>query len=136
MTREGIKDLLISIKSFYPRFSLVDVDANDDYVVRSQTLDAWYGMLGYKNEAECRKILQDHISGPNGDKMPSVSLFTKSGQGRSVYQCNAVLEMRGQDYAVIVHRLESGETLRYKAVRDKTNTWEDEEGRLWAVPEC
>jgi len=130
VTREDIKDLLISVKSFYPRFSLVDVDAYDNYVVRSQTLDSWYDMLGYKDLAECKKLLQDYISGPAGDKMPGVSLFTGRAAGSPI-RSTARLE-NGR----IRWEPEQGKVFELPVTWNKqAGAWMDEDSRLWAEPE-
>ena len=129
VTREEIKDLLISVKSFYPRFSLVDVDAYDNYVVRSQTLDSWYEMIGYKSTEECRKLLQDYISGPSGDKMPGVSLFTGKAAGSQI-RSTARLE-NGR----IRWEPEQGTVFELRVTWNKqAGAWMDEDSRLWAEP--
>ena len=130
MTREEIKDLLINVKSFYPRFSLVDVDANDEYVVRTQTLDSWYEMIGYKSAEECRKLLQDYISGPSGDKMPGVNLFTGKAAGSSIRSTARMENGR------IRWEPEPGKVFELRVTWDsRSGAWRDEDGRLWAEPE-
>jgi len=125
MSKDEIKDLLVEIKSFYPRFSLV----NQDYMVYEQTLDAWYSMIGYKTAEDCRKILQDHITGPNGDKAPGISVFAGESK-QSGYKGTAWIQ-NGQ----ICWKPEpDAEVQRFNAVWDG-NAWKDSEGRLWASPE-
>lgn len=125
MNREEIKEFLIEIKSFYPRFALVDPD---DYTVRTQTLDAWYDMIGFKSKEDCRKLLQDHIAGPNGDKVPGISTFAGSRQ-RSSGSGTAWIR-NGQ----ICWKPEpDAEVQTSSAVWDGT-AWKDNEGRLWAEP--
>jgi len=130
VTRDEIKDLLISVKSFYPRFSLVDVNAYDEYVVRSQTLDSWFDMIGYKSKQECQKLLQDYISGPNGDKMPGVSLFTGKQRSGAILTGTAYRK----DFEVIYQPDKSEQPKRLR-VRWTGSAWLDVEGRMWAEPD-
>jgi len=130
MTREDIKELLINIKSFYPRFSLVDTNSDDEYVVRSQTLDAWYGMIGYKTKEECDSILRDYIAGPNGDKAPSVGLFAAKRKSGDVLTGTAYRK----NYEVI-YQPDKGEDPKRLFVIWTGSAWQDIEGRMWAEPE-
>ena len=126
MNREEIKDFLVEIKSFYPRFALVDPE---DYTVRTQTLDAWHDMIGFKSKEECRKMLQDHIAGPNGDKIPGISTFAggrkQSGSFATAWIRNGKLCWKPDPDA---------EVQTFDARWDET-AWRDSEGRLWAEPE-
>lgn len=126
MTREEIKDLLIEIKSFYPRFALVDPE---DYTVRSQTLDAWYDMIGFRDKEDCRAILQNYIAGPNGDKVPGISVFAggrqRTGARGTAWIRNSTIYWKPEPDA---------EVQIFSAVWDGT-AYKDKEGRLWAVPE-
>lgn len=126
MTREEIKDFLIEIKSFYPRFALVD---SDDYTVRTQTLDAWYDMIGFQSKEECKKILQDHIAGLNGDKIPGISTFAggrqKSGIRSTAWIRNGLIYWKPDP---------NKDVQTFGAVWDGT-AYKDSEGRLWAAPE-
>ena len=126
MNREEIKDFLVEIKSFYPRFALVD---HEDYTVRTQTLDAWFDMIGFKSREECRKILQDHIAGPNGDKVPGISVFAggkQRGSGFSTaWRRNNTICWKPEPDA---------DVQTFEAKWDGT-AWIDSEGRLWAAPE-
>lgn len=126
MNREEIKDFLIEIKSFYPRFALVDPD---DYTVRTQTLDAWYDMIGFKSKEDCRKLLQDHIAGPNGDKVPGISTFA-GGRQRSGIICTAWIRNGLIYWKPDINK----DALSFGAVWDGA-AYRDSEGRLWAVPE-
>lgn len=126
MTREEIKDFLIEIKSFYPRFALVDPD---DYTVRTQTLDAWYDMIGFRDKEECKRILQEHIAGPNGDKVPGISTFAG---GRQSSKAIGTAWIRN---GLIYWKPDiNKDALSFGAVWDGA-AYRDNEGRLWAAPE-
>ena len=125
MSKDEIKDLLVEIKSFYPRFALVD----PDYMVYQQTLDSWFDMIGYKSREECKKILQDHIIGPNGDKVPGISLFVTGRQGGA---------SRGTAWikdGMLYWRPDPKAQAQMFRVKWDGTAYEDEEGRLWAAPE-
>ena len=126
MTREEIKDFLIEIKSFYPRFALVDPD---DYTVRTQTLDAWYDMIGFRDKEDCKRILQDHIAGPNGDKIPGISTFAGGRQGPTVRSTAWI-----RNNTIYWKPEPDADTQAFNAVWDGT-AYKDNEGRLWAAPE-
>ena len=125
VSKDEIKDLLVEIKSFYPRFALVD----PDYMVYQQTLDAWYDMIGYKSHDECRKILQEHIAGPSGDKVPGISVFAGGRQKNGSYATAWI-----QNRQVCWKPEPDAEIQRFDVVWDG-NAWKDTEGRLWAAPE-
>lgn len=126
MNREEIKDLLIEIKSVYPRFALVDPE---DYTVRTQTLDTWYDLIGFKSLEDCKKLLQNHIAGPNGDKVPGISVFAggrqRSGSFATAWIRNGMICWKPDPDA---------EVQTFGAVWDGA-AWKDNEGRLWAEPE-
>ncbi len=129
MSREEIKALLISIKSFYPRFSLVETGDNNELAVRSQTLDAWYDLIGYKTKDECMKILEDHLAGPNGDKTPTAGIFTQKKRSGDVLTGTAYRNR----YEVIYQPDPAKEPQRL-AVHWTGSAWIDVEGRMWAEP--
>lgn len=127
MTREEIKDLLVEIKSFYPRFALVDPD---DYTVRSQTLDAWYDMIGFRDKEDCKRILQDYIAGPNGDKVPGISTFAGGRQGPKAISGNAY-----RINEVIHYRPDLDSPEKEIRVFWTGSAWIDRDGQLWAAPD-
>ena len=129
MNREEIKALLISIKSFYPRFSLVETGDNNELAVRSQTLDAWYDLIGYKTKDECIKILEDYLAGPNGDKTPTAGIFAQKRRSGEVLTGTAYRNR----YEVIYQPDPDKEPERL-AVRWTGSAWLDIKGNMWAEP--
>ena len=129
MDKREIKDLLIQIKVFFPRFESVEKDGSR-FMVMTQTVDSWYRQLGFMTFERALEILDKYMQSENGSKTPSVSLWLHNGKmHRSVWH-NARLDLRN---GVIVWQPEgSDETYERKIVHDYGGTYEDEEGYLWA----
>ena len=132
MNRGEIKEFLILIKTFYPRFQLVEVDEKTNgYVVRSQTLDAWYDMAGFKSLDECKQILKDHIAGPEGDKMPGINTFIKHRKSSG----DVLTGTAYRDGAVVVYQPDPGEPAKRILVLWTGSAWIDSDGQMWAAPD-
>lgn len=135
MDKREIKELLVQIKIFYPRFSAVETDQNSNqFVIRQTVADSWHDRIGWMEKARALAILDDYME-QGETKTPGISLWMHSGKtAKSTAWHNAILDRR---HNVIRWQPEGGEVyeLKIRDYNEQSNTWEDEDGRLWAVPE-
>ena len=132
MDKQQIKDLLIQIKVFYPRFESVEKDGGR-YAVMSATVDSWHRQIGYMEYEEALGILDRYMESDQGNKTPTASLWKRGGRKESKAWHNAKVE---PERGVIVWQPEDGPVFerKIKSYDNKTKTYEDEDGYLWAVP--
>lgn len=133
MDKREIKELLVQIKIFFPRFSAVDQE-DGQFRIKQAVADSWYDRIGWMEKARALAILDDYME-KGETKTPGISLWMHSGKTeKSKAWHNAFLDRR---HNVIRWQPEGGEVyeLKIKDYNEKSNTWEDEDGRLWAVPE-
>lgn len=135
MDKCEIKDLLVQIKLFFPRFAAVENDQKtNQYMIREAVVDGWYDRIGWMEKARALAILNDYME-QGETKAPGISLWMNSGKTiKSKVWNSAILDRR---HNVIRWQPEGGEVyeLKIRGYNEKSNTWEDEDGRLWAVPE-
>lgn len=132
MDKAQIKQLLIQIKIFYPRFDGVEKDGNR-YGVMSQTIDAWHRQLGWMDYNRALEILDNYIRSESGGKTPNAALWVRNGKVKQASGwCTAYFDqLRG----VIKWQPEqNGEVFERKVKSIKAGAIEDEDGYLWAVP--
>lgn len=131
MDKQEIKQLLIQIKVFFPRFEAVEKDGNR-YGVMTQTVDAWHRQIGWMDYDRALQILDQYMSSENGSKTPNVSLWIRGGKiQQASIRCTGSLDLR---HGVIRWEPERGEVYERKIVRENAGTFEDEDGYMWAKP--
>lgn len=132
MDKQQIKDLLIQVKVFYPRFEAVEKDGGR-YMVMTQTIDSWYRSVGWMEYDQALRILDSYMQSENGSKTPNAALWISGGKKQtSSGRCTASLDRR---HGVIRWEPEHGEVFERKVVSETQTTIEDEEGYLWFWPE-
>lgn len=77
MNRDEIKALMVKIKSFYPRFDLVEKDRDGDLTIRPAIIDNWYEKLGYLDTEDADKILDDYMDSEKGSTTPTIAIFSR-----------------------------------------------------------
>ena len=129
MTKQEIRDLLIQIKVFYPRFDSVEKDGGR-FGVMSATVDSWFERLGWMEYEHALQILNSYMETDDGRKTPNIQLWMNGGKKSGSTWHNAVFQ-RG----VIRWQPEKdGEVYEIRAEwNEKKGCYEDEEGRLWAT---
>lgn len=93
MDKQQLKQLLIQVKVFFPRFDAVEKDGNK-YGVMSQTIDAWYRQIGYLEYDRALEILDQYMASDNGSKTPNISLWVQNGRVQSKAWHSAILDRR------------------------------------------
>lgn len=133
MNKQEIKELLVQIKIFYPRFSAVEVDQNtNQFVIKQSVTDSWFERLGWMEKPRAIAILDDYME--SGEiKAPGISLWMRSGKTvRNNVWHSAWLDLL---HGVIVWEPEKGRKEERRIVRENHGTYEDEFGYLWAFAE-
>lgn len=133
MTKTDIKDLLIQIKMFYPRFDSVE-KFDGRLAVGQMVIDAWHKHIGWMDYDRAVQILERHMESEEGSRTPSISLWMRNGkaQARAIGYESAYLDKRT---GMIVWTPEDGPTFEVPASWNETlGCYEDNEGRLWAEP--
>lgn len=129
MTKQEVKDLLIQVKVFYPRFESVEKDGAR-YGVMTATVDSWYNRLGYMEYAEAIRILNSYMESENGKKTPGIQLWLNGGKVQDTAWHNAVFR-RGM---IRWQPEKNGEVFEIRAEwNERKGCYEDEDGRLWAT---
>lgn len=131
MDKQEIANLLMQIKVFYPRFEIVEHDG-DQFRIRPAVIDAWYKRLGYMELEQATKILDQHLSGENGGRIPTINLWLSGGKQLQNVRSTASLE---RQRGVIRWEPEPDKVFEFRAsFNQQRGAWEDEDGRLWAFP--
>lgn len=132
MDKREIKELLVQIKIFFPRFTAVEVDKeSNQFVIKQSVTDSWFERIGWMEKARAIAILDNYME-QGETKAPGISLWMHSGKtSKSNAWHNATLDLR---HGVIVWQPEGGEVYERKIVREDRGTYEDEYGCLWAFP--
>lgn len=133
MDKREIRELLVQVKIFFPRFSAVEQEGGQ-FRISPAVTDSWYDRIGWMEKPRAMAILDDYME-KGETKAPSISLWMHSGKtAKSTAWHNAILDRR---HNVIRWQPEGGEVyeLKIRGYNEQSNTWEDEDGRLWAVPE-
>ena len=150
MDKREIKELLVQIKIFYPKFSAVDRE-NNQFVIRQMVADSWHDRIGWMEKPRALAILDDYME--SGEtKVPGISLWMHSGKTiKSNVWHSAILDRRhnvirwqpeGSDKVFELHVKHPMKVIGFDDSKPKKpilkpdeSLWEDEDGRLWAVPE-
>lgn len=124
MDKQQIKDLLIQIKVFYPRFEAVEKDGNK-YGVLTQTIDSWYRQLGYMEYERALEILDSYLKSENGSKTPNAALWIRGGRAEAANVWHSAwLDER---HGVIVWEPEKGKKEELTFVYDQVRQcWTDD----------
>ena len=134
MDKREIRELLVQVKIFFPRFSAVEQEGGQ-FRISPAVTDSWYERIGWMEKPRAMAILDAYME--NGEtKTPGISLWMHSGKtAKSTAWHNAILDRR---HNVIRWQPEGGQVyeLKIRGYNEQSNTWEDEDGRLWAVPEA
>ena len=134
MDKREIRELLVHVKIFFPRFSAVEQEGGQ-FRISPAVTDSWYDRIGWMEKPRAMAILDGYME--SGEtKAPGISLWMHSGKtAKSTAWHNAILDRR---HNVIRWQPEGGEVyeLKIRGYNEQSNTWEDEDGRLWAVPEA
>lgn len=134
MDKREIRELLVQVKIFFPRFAAVEQEGGQ-FRISPAVTDSWYDRIGWMEKPRAMAILDDYME--SGEtKVPGISLWMHSGKtDKSTAWHNAILDRR---HNVIRWQPEGGEVyeLKIRGYNEQSNTWEDEDGRLWAVPEA
>ena len=131
MSKDEIAELLIQIKTIYPRFEGA-VREGDGFHANWSVADSWYRMIGYMTKDRAQKILKAHMQSDDGDKVPNLSLFLRNGSDQPPdVRCTMTLDRRNS--CIVWKPDPKGETYEIP-VRWNGWEWEDKEGRLYATP--
>lgn len=132
MDKREIKELLVQIKIFFPRFTAVEVDKeSNQFVIKQSVTDSWFERIGWMEKVRAIAILDNYME-QGETKAPGISLWMHNGKtSKSNAWHNATLDLR---HGVIVWQPEGGEVYERKIVREARGTYEDEYGCLWAFP--
>lgn len=152
MDKREIKELLVQIKICFPRFAAVEIDQNSNqYAIRQMVADSWHDRIGWMEKERALAILDDYME--SGEtKVPGISLWMHSGKTiKSNVWHSAVLDRRhnvirwqpeGSDKVFELHVKHPMKVIGFDDSKPKKpilkpdeSIWEDEDGRLWAVPE-
>ena len=129
MTKQEVKDLLIQIKVFYPRFESVEKDGAR-YGVMTATVDSWYNRLGYMEYAEAIRILNSYMETDDGRKTPNIQLWLNGGKKQEPVWHNATFK----NGMITWQPEKNGVVYEIRAEwNGKRQCIEDEDGRLWAT---
>ena len=128
MDKREIKELLVQVKIFYPRFSAVDQE-DGQFMIKQSVVDSWFERIGWMEKVRAIAILDTYME-QGETKAPGISLWMHSGKtSKSNVWHNATLDLR---HGVIVWQPEGGEIYERKIVKEDHGTFEDEDGYLWA----
>lgn len=133
MDKTQIKDLLIQIKVFYPRFELVERDGGS-YMVSTKVVDSWFDRLGFMDYDRALQILDSYMTGEQGGRVPTFSLWASGGKvHQAAVRCTATFDRRN---GCLSWRPDAkGDAYEIPLTWDgQRGAWTDSDGRLWAVP--
>ena len=134
MDKREIRELLVQVKIFFPKFAAVEQEGGQ-FRISPAVTDSWYDRIGWMEKPRAMTILDNYMEAGE-TKTPGISLWMHSGKTeKSKAWHNAFLDRR---HNVIRWQPEGGEVyeLKIRGYNEQSNTWEDEDGRLWAVPEA
>ena len=134
MTKSEVKDLLVRIKVFFPRFEAVE-KTEGGFRVPAPVIDNWHRIIGFLEFEDAEKILERHISSEAGGKVPGISQFLAGGGGnKSNVWSSAIFDRMSSS---ILWTPEKGEETQKLHVvwNEKRGVYEDTQyGYSWAFP--
>ena len=133
MDKQEIKELLVRIKVFYPRFEAVEKDESQ-FRIHNAVIDNWHRSIGFLPLDDAMKILEGYMESEEGKRIPSVNVFLTQGKLRTGSSwCTAFLDRRRN---VIRWQPDARTEAANIPVRwsERYGCYEDGEGRLWALP--
>lgn len=134
MDKREIRELLVQVKIFFPRFSAVEQEGGQ-FRISPAVTDSWYDRIGWMEKPRAMAILDGYMEAGE-TKTPGISLWMQQGktmQGSNVWH-SAILDRR---HGVIVWTPEGGRPQELPVTFDtKRGVWtETEYGYDWWIPE-
>lgn len=132
MDKQQIKDLLIQIKVFYPRFESVEKIENK-YGVLSHVIDSWYRQIGFMEYEEAIGILDRYMESDQGNKTPTVSIWKRGRKTQSKAWHSTIIDPYKRKVTLTP---ENGEPQEVSVIFSTSDgLWVDEDSYLYAYPE-
>ena len=122
MTMDEIRDLLLKVKSIYPRFESVEKNREGWMQASDETVKAWHEQIGWMSPEEAQRILDQHMDSDKGEKPPTLRTWIMAGRARQGSgTITATLDRRN---GVIIWEPEEGKGYEIPA------TWDERRG-VW-----
>lgn len=132
MTKDEIEILLKEIKTFFPRFEIVEKSCGE-MTADPAAVDAWHKRIGWMDLEKARRILDNYLRSEDGKRAPGIQLWMSNGRGPD-HSTGATATLDRRNGVILWQPEEGGKTYEKKVTYNELRgVWETEDGYDYAV---